>query len=208
MSTLIIVLFSFMILLNAAMLFWFTYNATAYFQRGMDIIGTSILGMAGFPLILISILFIMFIFRRRKRKGRIKYIEVVVAFLSIMFSGCLLIITNDSQWAETRVTSDAVRITTDNRYEYRLDLVNMFQRNAYTRLYLKNTADEEEIYIPVDIELSDIVVISMGDEIQWSVLESTGNPSQYILSTTDDFPVPEKRFDINVESKTSTEINN
>ncbi|KUP25503.1 hypothetical protein [Paenibacillus sp. DMB5] len=208
MSTLIIVLFSFMILLNAAVLFWFTYNATAYFQRGMDIIGTSILGMAGVPLILISILFIMFIFRRRKRKGRIKYIEVVVVFLSIMFSGCLLIITNDSQWAETRVTSDAVRITTDNRYEYRLDLVNMFQRNAYARLYLKNTADEEEIYIPVDIELSDIVVISMGDEIQWSVLESTGNPSQYILSTTDDFLVPEKRFDINVESKTSIEINN
>lgn len=90
MSILIIMLFSFMILLNTAVLFWFTYNATAYFQRGMDIIGTTVFGMAGFPLILLSILFIMFIFRRKKRKGRITYIEVVVVFLSIMFSGKFL----------------------------------------------------------------------------------------------------------------------
>ncbi len=52
------------ILFSVSSFMWFLLGSTAYFQRGMDIIGTTFLWGAGIPGLLFSILFIILLIKR------------------------------------------------------------------------------------------------------------------------------------------------
>lgn len=52
-----------LMIFNLSSFVWFLLGSTAYFQRGMDIMGTTYLWGAGIPVLLITIVFTIFLFK-------------------------------------------------------------------------------------------------------------------------------------------------
>lgn len=109
-------------------------------------------------------------------------------------------------WFKDTIRSDTLKNTTDQRYEYRIDLVNLFQKNSYATLYLKNTASGEEKNIPIDIQTKKITGIGIKEINNWGTLEPTDIFSLYILSTTEELRVPEEKFEIDIKKGTSSRL--
>ncbi|MGG1619530.1 hypothetical protein [Paenibacillus sp. NRS-1781] len=86
------------------------------------------------------------------------------------------------------VRSDPVRLTSDQKYEYRIDLINPFQRNSREQLHLKNISTGEEKNIPISIkkENKGYSTGDDGDNWAWGILKPTKVPNQYELSTLDE----------------------
>jgi len=107
-----------------------------------------------------------------------------------------------------KIESDSVKVTVDKKYEYRIDLINLFQRNSHARLYLKDLGSGKETYIPVDIQTSKIVGLVVGKVNHWVMLEPTDNSfQQYILYTTRELGIPEEKFKIDTIAGTSSRMN-
>lgn len=192
------------ILFNISSFIWFLLGATAYFQRGMDIIGTVYLWGLGFPCLIFAILFSRLLIKRWIPVNGASYAGVGIGIaLSILFSISLILSVGSHHWTDERIKSDSIKITEDEKYEYRIDLINLFQRNSRARLYLKDANSGEELSIPVDIRTKKIIGLGVGKINHWVQLEPTDNPSHYILRTTKDLRIPEERFEVNIASKTA-----
>lgn len=183
---------------------WFLLGATAYFQRGMDIIGTVYLWGLGFPSLIVAILFTRLVIKGWKPVNITSYIGIGIATtLSILLSISLILSVGNHHWTDERIESDSIKMTEDEKYEYRIDLINLFQRNSRARLYLKDTSSGEEVSIPVDIQTRKLVGLSVGKINHWVQLELLDNSSNYILRTTKDLRIPEETFEIDIATKTA-----
>ncbi|GKU78189.1 hypothetical protein L3i20_v225860 [Paenibacillus sp. L3-i20] len=99
-------------------------------------------------------------------------------------------------WLEEEVTTDSLQITSDNTYEYQLELINLFQKNSHARLYLKSTSTDEEIRIPLNIPVKEIVVLFVEENYHLSMLEATSEADIYILHPTSKLPFPDEVYKI------------
>lgn len=195
------------IILSASSFLWFLLGATAYLQRAMDIIGTTYLLVAGIPGLLFAILFTVLLIKGWIPTSGVHYIGICIGLvISIILSAILIYSVNSHGWTKEEIQSDSLKITVDGKYEYRIELINLFQRNSNARLYLRDVGSDEEKYIPVNIHTSKIVVLGVKDVNQWILLEPTDKPSRYFLSTTKELGITEEKFEIDIAARTSRRI--
>jgi hypothetical protein len=99
-------------------------------------------------------------------------------------------------------------MTSDGKYEYRIELINLFQKNSKERLYLRQISTGEESFIPLQLNSKEIhgIGIPSDNDWSWATLRPTENPSIYDLITTKNLPIENKKFEINVEEGTIIEI--
>jgi len=196
------------IILGAASVLWFILGATAYLQRSMDIIGTTYLSIAGLPLFLIIILFTRLLIKGWTPISGVHYVGISLGIvISILLSAILINSVNSHGWTKERILSDSLQTTADGKYEYRIELINLFQRNSHARLYLRDVGSGEENYISVDIQTRKIITLGVRSVNHWVILEPSDIESQYILYTTKDLGrLPEEKFKIDILAGTSSRV--
>ncbi|MEC0202763.1 hypothetical protein P4H39_09000 [Paenibacillus lautus] len=195
------------IIFSVSSFIWFLLGSTAYFQRGMDIIGTTVFWGAAIPVLLFVGFFTIMLIKGWNPTSRLEYVGISVALLfSILLSIALIQSVSDHGWADEKIESDLIKITEDKKYEYRIDLINLFQKNSRARLYLKDVGSGEVLYIPIDIQTHKIVGLGVKKINHWVILEPTNNDFQYILGTTQELGIPEERFKIDIIAGTSSRV--
>lgn len=195
------------IIFSAFSFVWFLLGSTAYFQRGMDIIGTTYLWGAGVPVLLFAVVFTILLIKEWTPTSGVDYVGICVGVgLSILLSAVLIQSVNTHGWANEKIRSDTLKISADGKYEYRVDLINLFQRNGHARLYLKNVSTGEETYISTEIQVRKIKTLAVGEVNHWIKLEPTDNVSHYILNTTKELGIPEEKFEIDIATRTSRKL--
>ncbi|GAB6929086.1 hypothetical protein JCM10914A_30690 [Paenibacillus sp. JCM 10914] len=190
-------------------LIWFVMGATSNFQRQMDLPETVKLMFLGGPTLFLLVLsFWLFIVKWNISSKVSHFFFIVGLLVLITFSIILIKNTTTEGWLEERVKSDSIKITSDQLYEYRIDLVNAFQKNSYARLYVRDVSTNEEKNIALDIETRNIVVLFSGvDKTDWVYMEPTDISGNYILNTTEELGIPEERFKIDMELAISKKLN-
>ncbi|MEK4077343.1 MULTISPECIES: hypothetical protein [Paenibacillus] len=196
------------IIFNVSSFVWLLLGSTAYFQREMDIVGTFYLLIVGIPVLLLAILFTVFLIKGTVPTSGVHYIGICLGLiLSLILSAILIHGVNSSGWAKEKLESDSPKITADGKYEYHIDLINLFQRNSKARLYLRNVSTGEEKFIPINIQTRKIKTLAVGKVNHWVLLEPTDIDSQYILYTTKDLGrLPEEKFKIDILAGTSSGV--
>ncbi|MFD3257498.1 hypothetical protein ACE3MQ_02675 [Paenibacillus lentus] len=136
------------------------------------------------------------------------YVGISVALtLSTLLSAALIQSVSSNGWTKEKIYNDTLKMTEDGRYEYRIELVNLFQRNSHARLYVKDMSSKQESYIPIiGIQTNKIVVLRVSETNHWVKLETTDNSSHYILYTTNEFSLPEEKFEIDIRAGTSSRL--
>lgn len=208
MATWLRLLIIVIIIFNVSSFVWLLLGSTAYFQREMDIVGTFYLLIVGIPVLLLAILFTVFLIKGTVPTSGVHYIGICLGLiLSLILSAILIHGVNSSGWAKEKLESDSTKITTDGKYEYHIDLINLFQRNSKARLYLRNVSTGEEQFIPINIQTRKIKTLAVGKVNHWVLLEPTDIDSQYILYTTKDLGrLPEEKFKIDILAGTSSGV--
>ncbi|MGW8956693.1 hypothetical protein [Paenibacillus sp. NPDC055715] len=198
------------IFVNIAALIWFVLGSTGGFQRGQDLIETVILVVCGIPSIIIVLISLMYIWQGWAPFSGTKYIVSVLLMASLLFFSYQLVEGTPTRgWLYDNVDSDPVRLTSDQKYEYRIDLINPFQRNSREQLRLKNVSTGEEMNIPIVIRKKREPYLSgSGDDWAWAILKPTEVPYRYKLSTLEegivgDYNIDPRVFLINVEAGTA-----
>lgn len=196
-----------LIIFSVSSFVWFLLGSTAYFQRGMDIIGTTTLWGAGIPILLFAVLFTIVLIKRWTPTSGGDYVGIcVVLVISTILSVALIQSVSTNGWAKEKVNSDSIKVTDDEKYEYRIDLINLFQKNSHARLYLKDIISGEVMYIPVDIQTREIAGLGVEQVNHWVMLETTTDASHYIMYTTEDLGLPEEKFEIDIRAGTSNKV--
>ncbi|OWR31430.1 hypothetical protein CDO73_06780 [Saccharibacillus sp. O23] len=196
------------LLFSASSFLWFLLGSTAYFQRGMDIIGTSVFWSLAVPVLFLVGVFTIILIKGWNVTSGGQYAVVFIGLLiSLILSTSLMQSVSTYGWDKEKIKSDSIQVTADNKFEYRIDLINLFQRNSSAMLYLKDIGTGEERYIPVDIQTSEIVGLGVKRFNHWIMLEPTNTKAQYILYTTKELGIPEERFRIEILSGTSSRLN-
>lgn len=206
MKKLIEYIFIIAIVFNLGSLIWFILGASAFFMRGLDLIMTVLLMYLGIPSLLLLTASIVILFKKKLRNNRLFIIQCILIIALILFGYNLYKSVDEYGWLQTRTYSETIKTTEDSKYEYKLELINMFQRNSYARLYMKNVQTEEISYISLDIKTRDIGGFSMGQEVHWGELDYTEVEGQYLLYITEEFPFPMDRFLIDVNTNTSEKL--
>jgi len=101
---------------------------------------------------------------------------VILLMLAFLFH---YMVTNLS-YLDDRVTAEETQVTSDGKYEYRLEFVNAFERRAKARLYLKDIGNGEETYIEIGVDTSRVKMLFPLTE-RWTKLQPTIEPNTYIL---------------------------
>lgn len=186
------------VLINLSGVIWFILGSTANFQRGIDLITTVIMIGLGIPSLLLIVLSVILLVRRWSPQGGgvLGIFALIISML--LLSPPLYNSVNTSGWLTERVMTDSIQMTTDGYYEYSIEIINMFQRNSYARLYLKNVSTSEEKRIRLSLPIYEIHGIGVEQVNYWVKLEPTSEADTYILQTTEDFPLLGERFEVDV----------
>lgn len=177
-------------------LIWFLFGATSFFSRGIDLVETANLVFIGVPAFIFVALSILLLQKNWVPANIIlqMILVLIITIPSIMLSITLFRNTTTKGWLVENVTSDSIQITTDGNYEYRLDLINMFQRNSRARLYVKDTSTDVEVTIPVDVSIKEIGAVNVPNNthseetrqwLAWTKMTPTDKKNIYILTTTE-----------------------
>ncbi|WP_246005890.1 hypothetical protein [Brevibacillus gelatini] len=152
------------IFINSSGVVWFVLGSTANFQRGIDLISTVILLYLGIPSIL---LIVVSIFLLLKKWSPTKWWESIGIFIIII---AMLLMTpqlyknvQTNGWLTEKIRTDSIQLTSDHRYEYCLELINLFQKNSSARLYIKNIETLEEIRIQLELPTKEITGVTWDD---------------------------------------------
>ncbi|MFD1883909.1 hypothetical protein [Paenibacillus wenxiniae] len=187
---------------------WFVLGVTAYFQRGMDLIATAYLGGLAVPMLLLSFLFAYLLSKkwtpRDKEQRMLLYTTCVI---NMLFSVVLVSSLYTNGWTNTHSERDTLKVTDDQKYEYQIELVNLFQRNSYARLHLRNVQSDARSSIRVDMHSNEIVALGVSNINNWVELKSTTSSEKYILRTTADLGIPEESFIIDVLAENAQSFN-
>jgi hypothetical protein len=186
------------VLINLSGVIWFILGSTANFQRGIDLITTVIMIGLGIPSMLLIVLsVILFVRRWSPQSGGVLGIFVLIISM-LLLTPPLYKSVNANGWLTERVMTDSIQMTTDGHYKYCIEIINMFQRNSYARLYLKNVSTAEEKRIRLSLPIYEIHGLGVEQVNYWVKLEPTSQADTYILHTTEDFPLSGERFEVDV----------
>ncbi|MEX2460402.1 MAG: hypothetical protein WD469_03750 [Paenibacillaceae bacterium] len=196
-------------IINIASIAWFLLGSTANFQRSLDLIATVTLIFFWIPSILLTVLSIRLLIKGWSPSSNVAYLVLIFGIaLLLIFSVFLYRGVNTRGWLTDKITSDSLKITSDKKYEYRIDLINLFQKNSHGRLYVRNVSTGEESNIAVDLHTNKIVSIGIkqGRMNYWVLMEPTDVSGRYNLNTTEEFGIPKEIFEIDVETGTSRRL--
>jgi hypothetical protein len=196
---------------------WFLLGTTACFNRGIDLVTTVIYMYVGFPSLLFIVISIISLKKRwmPNNIGVQIVLVIIIPLISLFFARILITSVDTKGWLTESVSSDYTQTTLDEKYEYTLQLINVFQKNSYAQLYLKEKSTKKVIIIPVEIQMNDIGAINVPDEDdtdedvlkwRWSELTLSDVASTYILTTTKELNRKVEKFEINIEEKTAKMI--
>lgn len=208
MSTWVKIVWLFAIIVNIVSLIWFLLGSTANFQRPLDLINTVTLITVWVPSLLLVVLSTI-LFIKGWVASNFKHIGVWLILLALLFFAVPLFKgVNTEGWLYDHITSDPIKITSDGEFEYRTELINLFQKNSRERLYLRNVSTGREMYIPIDINTTEIygIWVREGDDWMWALLSPTDVPNQYELTTTEILRVPKNKFLIDIGTGTSQRL--
>ncbi len=198
------------ILINIGALIWFILGSTGGLQRGHDILATATLVIFGVPSIIIVLISLTYIWQGWAPFNGIKYIVSAILMVTLLFFSYYMVDGTPTRgWLYDDVRSDPVRLTSDHKYEYRIDLINPFQRNSREQLHLKNVSTGKEINIPIVLRKNREPYLSgSGDDWAWAILKPTEIPYKYKLSTMEEDNVENYNMDprvflIDVEAETA-----
>ncbi|WP_064200873.1 hypothetical protein [Brevibacillus brevis] len=197
------------ILVNLSGVIWFVLGSTANFQRGIDLISTVILLYLGIPSILLIVVSSFLLLKKWSPSRWWEFIGVLIIIIAmLLMTPHLYKNVETNGWLTEKIRTDSIQQTPDGRFEYCMELINLFQKNSSARLYLKNTQTLEEIRIHLEFPTKEITGVSWGDVNYFVKLEPTTNSNIYILNTTEEFPFPNEKYEINILEKTAVKINN
>jgi len=137
-------------------LVWFLLGATAFFNRGIDLVETAVFVFVWIP----ALVFVM-ISIKLLRKGWMPsniifqiLLLLIIVIIMIIFSETLFSRASAHGWLIPRVERDGLQTTSDEKFEYRIELVNRWQRNNRVRLYIRNisTGEEKTIYLGISTD--------------------------------------------------------
>ncbi len=183
----------------------FILGATSAFQRLPDLVESIVLVTYGIPSFVISVLY--FIWHKKTEETDSNLLVIVKLMTTILFiAGSILWMKNANYegWLFETVITDSTQITPDEKYEYHLELVNLFQRNSSARVYLKDTKTNEEIRMKLNIETDKINGVVIDGVRHWIRIELLSD-SRYLLHT-DLTSLPQETFDINIVERKSVKL--
>lgn len=181
MKKIVHIVFTIATLLSFVAVARWVFNTTAGFNRQLDLLDTvAIIFFVG-PLALTAVLSTIHLVGARKNPEEPLSIGLAVILSLIMIP--LSIAVNPGPVHES-VFADSMRPTDDGLFEYRLELVNLFQRNVTARLFVRDLTTLEEFHIPLSIPRVDeigSIGLPHGREFLWGKLEKDELMDQYIF---------------------------
>jgi hypothetical protein len=197
------------IIVNAMSLLWFLIGATANFQRSLDLVGVLTLLFLWVPSLILVVLSAILLKKRWVPLDSLGYaalcfvILILLSFAVPLFEG-----VKTQGWLNNNIERDPIKLTSDGKYEYRIELINIDQKNSRERLYVRNLSTGVGMYISVDIIADDLEGISEGadENWAWAIMIPTDVRDQYELSTTEDLRMPKKKFLIDIGASTSKRL--
>lgn len=191
------------ILSNIASYIWLVLSATANFQRDLDLIGTIDVVMYATISVMTLFFTISFLVHNTFSKGLVSntvFISCTVVLLALTVSQFRAI--EPARWLTERIQTHELVKTSDQQYQYRLELVNTFQSNEKVRLYLKDIHTGKESKINLAIDLGAAYSIGSSDE-GWVHMEPTNQRHQYMMTINDVLSIPKDTFLIDTTQATS-----
>jgi len=188
------------ILINLSAVMWFIFGSTANFQREIDVVSTVFFVYFGIPSLLLIVFSSILLFKGwipNSSWGIVTVSIIILCMLSL--SPTLFKNVNTSGWLSENIVTDTLQLTADGQYEYRIELINLFQKNSYSRLYIKSSFTGEEMRISLEIPVKKIKVLTERKLNYWIVLEGTSKNDKYILNTTSSFPLPDEKFEVDIK---------
>lgn len=183
--------------INIISLLWFVLGSTANFQRSPDIISSVVIMIYGIPSIILLSFSILLIKKGVIGSKWISFGILILIVLLMFFSFNLYKNVKLEGWLVDKVIVDTTQITPDGRYEYNLEFINLFQKNSYARVYLKDTSSHAEVRIKLDIETNKIHAIGLPNVRYWIKLEHLDVSDKYKLITK--IPaLPEETFELDL----------
>ena len=169
-----------------AVIRWF-FSSTAGFNRGLDLVQmvTAIIYITPlFVVVVISlIVFAKTGFNSEKNlpKAPVIVLSVIMAVISLTITFAPTVAPGP---VRTSVWADSLRQTDDGLFEYRFELLNAFQRNASARLFVRDLATNEEMYIPINIPNISYAGPSTRRNISflWARMMASEVSGEYILT--------------------------
>ncbi|WP_270170240.1 hypothetical protein [Paenibacillus sp. SYP-B4298] len=134
---------------------WFLLGTTANFQRGIDLLTTIKFIVIWLP----AIIFLILPLFVRKRPNRVAFSFFIWPLIGIHFFLAIQLFNSVEieGWLKDSVSSEPIQTTTDGLYNYRLELINMYQKNSSARVLIQDMRTKQDIYIPIEVE---------GEEVQ------------------------------------------
>jgi len=166
---------------------YFLLGRTAFFQARTDLITDLQIKFVLIPTLLATggLLALLITGLKSSVWANLGYLALV-SF--VVLTSILLIswVHPDSLTVRERVVADVLLQTTeDGRYEYQMELVNIYQRNAQIRIFIRDLETGEEMRIPLDMDARQIRGFSgPSSRESWIVMEETEISGRYRVSTT------------------------
>lgn len=194
------------IVLSIFSILWFLLGSTANFQRPLDLINTFTIIYGWIPSIVLVIVSARLLTKGWTPTNGLAYGKLFLMIaLQIVLSVSLIKDVSIKGWLIEEITSDSLKVTKDKEYEYRIDLVNLFQKNSSARLYVRNITTGKESLIHLDIHVNKIHGIVTG-EYDWVIMEPSDVPERYNVYTTKKLTIPEEKFEIDIGAGTSRRL--
>jgi len=187
-------------------LLWFLLGETAFFQRSLEFRARMMLIFC-IPALIFAIVLIVLLIRGWKPESisTQRIFALGMMSISIIFALWLIPGVKTEGWLTEKVEGDFVQITSDGKYEYQLQLINLYQNNSYARLYVKEISTDSEAIIRLDIQTKEItgLVHPSKPSSAWAIMDPTDTENIYILTTTNKIWMPITIFEIDMITKTS-----
>ena len=211
MSTFIKWLWIISVVVVSLSMIWFFLGSTTCFQRwGLDLVESVVYVTLWLPALVYVIKSILLLKEGWIPNSQTSQIFLIIGIIgtTIFFSGMLISQTNYYGWIEENIEMSDTKVTSEGKYEYRLDIKNQFQLNAHARLYIKSIVTGEEIYIRLNVPAKDVGVTSLSSsgKNNWCELIKTQEDNIYILSITSSNVYFQDSFEINMETKKSKKV--
>ena len=197
---------------------WYTLASTAGFQRGIDLMMTAVYVLVVVPALCFIGVSILLLKKAWLPGNAVLQVLLIIAvvILASAFSFGLIhqVKTNGytSGWLRERVRSDVPQVTSDGKYEYWVEHINLFQRNSFARLYVANVATGDDFTVVLDARAEDIrrwevsIPKSSDEKLEdyaCSKLEPTDVDNMYLLTVIKSGARGDMFFEVDVMSETA-----
>jgi len=196
-------------------LLWFLVGSTAFFQRSPDLPLTVWYIIFWVPVLIFTIAIVSvlvlkqdWILKVANTAGTQRVMALVLLPIAVSSAVGSIHLTPTSGWLSERVQGDVTQITPDEKYEYRAEVVNQFQKNAFVRLYVMDVSTGEKTVIRLDAKPEEISA-RLTPHPLWSFMNPTEQPKLYQLYIPDGFGsllVKKAVFEIDIVAKSSRRI--